>query len=485
MLHGSAVQREMDNNDDSFMDQPLVKQVNLYSRWRYHSGEKLEGQFGFKFISEQRDGGQTAFDKASDYGTTNHYGMQINTNRAEIYTKTGLVYYDKPNKSMGIQSDWVFHNVKSFIGLRNYNATQKSGYINYVFQNEINSCDHKFKTGASILIDDFNEAFDDPFSKYKRNITYIIPGIFGEYNYNPDDKFTLIAGMRLDYSNEYSWFYTPRLHAKLNLTENAIVRVSAGKSYRTANVIADNFGMLASSRILMIEENLDQEEGYNYGANFTYKFKMNKRDATFSFDLYRTDFVNQIVVDAVSIDSLIQIYNLHGQSFAQSAAVSLDYEIIDNLTIRLAYKFDDVNVTFQKGLQEKPLIARNKALFNIAYEFANEKWRIDFTTQWNGKKKLVYQSYGLPEMNDKKYSPDFFIINTQVTKVFRKFELYAGGENITNYMQDDPIISAQNPFDKSFDATQIWGPIMGARVYVGFRMNIQQELKINNLRLEF
>ena len=279
--------------------------------------------------------------------------------------------------------------------------------------------------------------------------------------------------MRVDYNSEYKWLYTPRVHAKLNLTEHAIVRVSAGKSYRTANVITDNFGMLASGRILDIEENLKEEEGYNYGANFTYRFSIAKKDAVFSLDLYRTDFVNQVVVDAVSVDTLIQIYNLNGQSYAQSASVSFDYEVIPNLNIRLAYKFDDVNVTYQNHLQEKPLVARNKALFNIGYTFGKEKWRADFTTQWDGKKKLIYQESYAGDAGKQKYSPDYFIINAQLTKVFKQFELYAGGENLTNYMQENPIISAQNPFDKSFDATEIWGPIMGTRIYAGFRMKIK------------
>ena len=67
-------------------------------------------------------------------------------------------------------------------------------------------------------------------------------------------------------------------------------------------------------------------------------------------------------------------------------------------------------------------------------------------------------------------SPTFITMNAHVSKQFKKnIEAYLGGENLTNYMQHNAIISATNPFSADFDASQTWGPVMGLNVYVGFR----------------
>ena len=67
-----------------------------------------------------------------------------------------------------------------------------------------------------------------------------VPGAFFEYTYNYLDKLTLIAGLRDDYHNLYGNFFTPRLHLKIQLDKKTIVKISAGKGYRVANILAEN-----------------------------------------------------------------------------------------------------------------------------------------------------------------------------------------------------------------------------------------------------
>ena len=51
--------------------------------------------------------------------------------------------------------------------------------------------------------------------------------------------------------------------------------------------------------------------------------------------------------------------------------------------------------------------------------------------------------------------------------------MYIGGENIGNYTQSDPIIEPENPFGENFDASLIWGPVMGRNIYAGIRYKIK------------
>ena len=51
--------------------------------------------------------------------------------------------------------------------------------------------------------------------------------------------------------------------------------------------------------------------------------------------------------------------------------------------------------------------------------------------------------------------------------------MYIGGENLTNYTQPNPIIDVENPLGDDFDASLIWGPVMGRNIYVGIRYKIK------------
>jgi hypothetical protein len=67
-------------------------------------------------------------------------------------------------------------------------------------------------------------------------------------------------------------------------------------------------------------------------------------------------------------------------------------------------------------------------------------------------------------------------MNAQVSKTLGKknpFDIYAGGENLTNYYQKNAIIAATQPFSQYFDASMIWGPLTGRMIYAGMRFRIK------------
>jgi len=67
------------------------------------------------------------------------------------------------------------------------------------------------------------------------------------------------------------------------------------------------------------------------------------------------------------------------------------------------------------------------------------------------------------------------MLNGQITYVHKNLEIYVGGENLTNFKQQGAILDAENPFGNYFDATRVWGPIMGWNIYVGFRFAINKK----------
>ena len=93
----------------------------------------------------------------------------------------------------------------------------------------------------------------------------------------------------------------------------------------------------------------------------------------------------------------------------------------------------------------------------------------DFTTQLNGPVRIPSMT-GYTGMNEE--SPVFPILFAQVTKNTKRWDIYAGVENLTNYKQSNPIINASDPFVKGFDASVVWGPVVGRFIYAGIRLRL-------------
>lgn len=477
MGHASGLQQKVDHNDDRFLDMPLYRQINIYNRLHFNSGKRLEGQFGIKAMAEERQGGSMSFDPEEDKLTTNAYGIGINTRRAEAYGKLGKVFPGKPNKSMGLQLSGIIHDQDAYFGLRTYNGQQSSLYLNALYMDILGNTDHKFKTGVDFKYDYFSENVDD--SAFTRE--EIVPGVHFEYTFGcPDSKFGAIAGARLDYHNLFGVLWTPRVNLKYNFTDEMILRASLGKGYRTPNVYADNIGLFVSSKELVLLEAIQMEEAWNGGLNFTTRFKWWRREASLMLDAYRTVFVNQWITDQFSSSDAVYFYNLRGNSTANSLQATFTYEPMLGFTTKFAWRFDDVRTDYLEFKDiTKPLIARNKFLVNMAYQTPSEKWRFDATLQWEGPKNLPMAAGHMHGADDHateiSESPSFYQLMAQITRVFKVWEVYVGAENLLNYTQHQVILGTENPFGNNFDATQVWGPVMGTRIYAGLRLNIQSK----------
>ncbi len=177
---------------------------------------------------------------------------------------------------------------------------------------------------------------------------------------------------------------------------------------------------------------------------------------------------------------LVRFYNLKGRSFSNSFQAEINYAPSKRIETKLAYRLFDVknDVLTPAGeltLLPKQFVNRERVLFNIAYALPYNKWKIDFTWQWNGRRRIPDTAEGHVHSvtSPSVFAPAFSNINAQVTKAFLKWEMYVGGENLNNFTQSNPIIAANDPFGKNFDASMVWGPVIGRMVYVGMRYKIK------------
>ena len=476
LLHGSTHKIKHDRNDDGFLDKPLLEQYVVLNRWELRNEHGLHLELGAKGTYIDNIGGQVAFNLENDEGTTNAWGMHMETKRIEGWTKIGKVNLEKPYQSFGLQLSGAYHDQHSFFGLNNYDASQSTFYANMMFQSILGNTNHKYRAGLSFQFDDYKEGLN--LINYDRQEQ--VPGVFLEYTYTYLEKFNLVVGIRADYHNIFGAFVTPRLHIRYAPAEKTIIRLSGGRGQRTANIISENTGLLASSRELVIQGDgsdkpygLEPEVAWNYGINFTQHFTLDYREGLISLDFYRTNFENQIVVDLDQNPQQAFFYNLEGDSYSNSFQAQVDYEVFKRFDIRLAYRWYDVKTNYDGELQTKPLVAENRAIANLAYE-TRKYWKFDYTLNWQGNKRIP-DTYSNPEEYQLVVkSPDFFTMNFQITKSWRKlFEVYAGVENLMEYKQENPILASDQPFSPYFESSLVWGPIFGRSFYVGLRYKIK------------
>ncbi len=475
LLHGKTSQARHDSNNDGFMDMPIGNQIIALNRWEIENHNGLHVQFGIKGTYVESLAGQMNFERTMTRDTLNPWGLTSDIQRVEAWAKAGKVFQNKPGYSFGSQFSVSQHNQQSRYGLRYYDAQQQSGYANGILQGIIGNTNHGFKTGASVQYDSYIEDFNS--TQYNR--IEVIPGIFGEYTFTYLTKFNAVLGLRGDYHSEFGVFATPRIHIRYAPTQQWTLRASGGRGQRTANIFTENSNLLASSRTIEIVSNssygygLLPEVAWNYGINITRTFTINYRKGAISLDAYRTHFQNQIVVDFVQDPHKAIFYNLQGESFSNSIQTQIDYELIKRLDVRIAYRWYDVKTTYNGVLQDKPLISKHRAFINMAYKTRNHL-AFDYTCNWHGSKPIPsLQSnpiaYQLPLK-----SPHFITMNAQISKTWNEtFELYAGGENVLNFKQHNPILSAAEPYSPYFDSSLIWGPVYGRELYVGLRYRIK------------
>ena len=487
LAHGNVRQRKSDHNHDGFIDNPIGNQINLLNRWQYSNAEKGWVSFvNLNYMKDERQAGQIDYNPLTDKGTTNAWGSEVNSERFTLSNKTGYVFPDTPYKSIGLQNSFQSHRQDSYFGLNSYDIHQKSWYGNLIYNSIIGNTQHKFATGLSGTYDDYNEqlttsALAGDFSRIDRSV-----GAFFEYTYDNLSNFSFVAGVRADSHNNLGNFITPRFHLRYNPWKQATFRLSAGRGKRAANVIAENQQLLASSRQLHIIGGdggklygLNPEIAWNYGASFLQTFKIWGKNAELSVDFYRTHFDNQVVVDLDHSSQQALFYNLDGKSFANSLQAEVSISPAKGLDFKAAYKYYDVQTQFTKGQLEKTLTPKHRWFANIAYETPDthennhSQWKFDVTFNWLGEQRLPTTATNPLPYRLSDYAPSFATLNAQITRVFsKKFEVYVGGENITNYKQANGILAADAPFGAYFDSTMQYAPAFGQMYYAGLRFKL-------------
>ena len=463
LAHYENMWMEHDGNDDGFMDMPKVQQFDFMNRWMYKKNHYIMQAY-VKALKEDRKGGQVENAHNHKKVTDNQlYRINIESERYEGVLKNAYIFDEVHNTNVALILSGSIHKMNSLYGLKTYDVNNNNAYAQLMFETEFTPS-HSISTGLSFNHDCFDERW-----KLIPNLIKApdenIGGAYAQYTFNLDEKLVFMAGIRGDYSDLYGSFFTPRAHVKWVLSEFLKLRFSAGKGYRTPRPMLDNHTLLASSRDIILDDNLKQEEAWNYGATASFDIDIFDKCLIINLEYYYTNFINQVVTDIDSDAHKVRFSNLDGLSYSHTYQIDATYPFFEGFSLLGAFRYNDVKTTINGVLREKPLTSRYKGLMTATYKTPLEIWQFDVTMQFNGDGRLP-DGFGTFDA--------YPILNAQILRWFRWGNVYIGAENITNFKQKNPIIGCHDPFGENFDATMIYGPIDGIMFYGGIKWKLSK-----------
>lgn len=466
LVHQQKDYGQHDENHDGFLDNPNVKQWNLQNRWVVKSDKDIF-HAGVGIINEEREGGQT---NHSIMNTGRLYNIDIKNNRYEGYIKNAFILDKTHGTNIAVMANVSMHQSDALYGDKQYNVNQKNAFAQMMFETNFTSS-HNLSLGMSINHDYFGQSIANA-GLDVHNEKETTPGIYAQYTYTLSDKIVAMAGIRADHSSMFGTFITPRFHVRFAPNDIFSFRLSAGKGYRTVHALAENNYLLSSGRQLVIGD-LGQESAWNYSASSAFNIPLLGKTLKLNAEYYYTRFGNQAVIDYDSDPTQIRIENLSGKSYSNTFQIDASYPIFTGMELTAAYRINDVKTTYNGQLMEKPLTSKYKGLITASYKTPLGKWQFDATLQLNGGGRMP-TPYKLTDgtMSWAERFHPYEQLSAQVTRWFRHFSVYIGGENLTGFKQKQTIINAEDPWSKTFDPTMVWGPSHGAVGYVGIRVNI-------------
>ena len=484
-----------DMNSDGFLDEPMMLQFNLANRWLYQADNGIQVRFGVRALQDARLGGQVLKDADGreviyDYKSyTLHntdnvdpWGSDIFNRSINGYVKVGVPLNEDNSQNIALIADYAYQDMDSYFGSTKYIAGQHSAFANLLYQNVI-SDSHRFTLGLNGTFDRYDEDFcrqvvlqDVDFN----TVTDLMnAGAFGEYTYHYGEKVTAIAGLRGDWFHGHGFNVSPRVTLKYMPIDEIVIRANGGRGLRYSTPLVDNIGVFSTGK--QFKGSYDShilEDAWTVGGNITYYMPFGASSNTYlSFDYFRTQFGQQMVVDYERNPGEIWFYPLDGKrSYTDNYQVDFSVDPFEGFNVTATFRYTNAMIELEgKGLVEKPMTGRYKGVLNLQYATRLNKWIFDFTASMNGPCR-VYEFMkdmdGITERNGKYYSPVYPLLYAQITRRFKGWDVYVGAENLTNFTQKNPIVGGDNPRQASFDASCIWGPLMGIKAHVGFRFTL-------------
>ncbi len=482
-----------DQNGDGFTDVTQQRRVSVFNKWSFGRRGGMPASLAARLFAEERWGGQLAWNR-SLRGSDGVYGESILTKRAELFGTYGM---DIGGERVLLEYSYNYHHQDSWYGATPYFARQHTAFAQARWEKTLGN--HNLLAGLPIRFlryDDNTPATATADGAVNAPATTYLPGAFVQDEWKVSRAWTTLLGMRYEHHNVQGSILSPRLALKWAPSRYQIFRFSGGNGFRVVNLATEDHLALSGARALVIAEELRPEKSWNGSVNYTGTYTPGFGSAVLDLSAFYTRFSNKIVPDYNTNPQQIIYQNLVGYGVSKGVSANLDLSVRNGLKALLGATLMDVYTMQEDGeraitRQTQLFAPRWQATWAVSYGLRESGLTFDLTGKVYGPQRLPV----VPDDYRPEYSPVFALANFQATKKFaRSIEVYAAVKNLLNFFPPDPILHADDPFDRpggkhfdeggvarpdtnprgyTFDPSYNYAPLQGLKALLGLRYTMK------------
>jgi len=491
---------------------------NLYINDAFMANDQLT--LRGKSVFEKREGGTMIDDyyrnpltDGTENITTDRYEASLNyikkiSDNSELNFTIGYTNHNRNATNDSYLGDYMStHNdsVPDVRDMRPYLAEENSITSTLSFSSKLGS--HNIILGVQGFYDELEESgmyvvVDEESSFLGQSYRSVADksarefGVFLQDEWEVTDNFIVVPGARVDFHHS-SEKYTadrqvfelnnfpktsfdettinPRLALQYKITDNVTVRANAGTGFRAPYGFSEDLHLCSGSPRVWKSSELNPEKSVSYNFSADYYGNTVRLSANF----FRTDLKDKI--GFVNAEPAVKNlgYDYQWKNIDDALVQGLELSVIANFLSDIDF---GVDFTYNQGeyknvredwvgseyeSQSKYISRFPTTTGNAKLEFSPNTWTFTLSGSYQGKMYIDYYNEDIdPVVGDlskiKKTDP-FMLFNARVAKEIGQFKLYAGVNNIFNYLQDEKYLD---------DAAFMYAPVYGTMFYGGVSLEI-------------
>ena len=355
--------------------------------------------------------------------------------------------------------------------------------------------------GAEFLIN----RLDDEISGYNKKTMQSVNTLSGyaQYEYNMNDKWSLLGGLRLDYvqiKGEYSIdtefreqdlalpVLSPRATLKYKLSSDQSLRLSYARGFRAPQIFNEDLHVdmaAGEPRFSILAENVQVEMSDAFTATWDYDFKIMGKNSQLLIEGFYTELYNPFVNVTTDIEllngSILEEVRNGGAAYVSGVNLEISQNISPALQWQAGFTFQVARFREEQEIYEDEENPENSLFISnfvrtpndygylkIKY-LASPKNIIELTAQYTGSMDIARVINEEDELIELVNTQSFMDVHLRYTRQIwqkqkSKLEIYGGIINIFN--------SFQREFDQGpeRDAAFLFGPLRPRTFYAGLNL---------------
>jgi outer membrane receptor for ferrienterochelin and colicins len=427
---------------------PKFERYTINPRVFYY-GKHTTADLGISFITEDRIGGNVNYIKNGGSG----FFEKNNSDR--ITAQFGIAHKTGEHTTLQLKNSYT--NFERDIAIPGYQfeARQQSSYSELTLNRKGEQAD--WVVGLNVLTDDLKE--EPRSSSPLRDYHYNTFGVFVQNAWSISEKFTLEAGLRGDYQDDYGFELLPRISGMLRISPKITTRLGGGFGYKTPTVFTEESERIQFQNLLPVDVNGTKNER-SAGGNWDINYRTNIGAVNVSFNhLFFYTRLNRPLVLVDAPNGKMEFQNSTGYIDTRGTETNLRL-VYRYFKLFIGYTYTDANTHFSNNSEWLPLTARHRLNNVLMYEI-EEKLKLGLEAYYFSRQRL----------NDGAIGKSYWITGFMAEKIWEKFSLFINFENFTNTRQSrfDTIYtgSIDNPVFRD-----IYAPVEGFVVNGGLKLRL-------------